>query len=71
MKKHLKCAFCDSIAQLRYEHNFIPFRKHEFRVLTAYYKCPVCKMEFTTNEADDFTINEVYKSYRDNVHKSS
>ncbi len=67
MEKSIKCAFCDGSATLHYEHKNMPFRKHEFKVFAAYYKCPVCNMEFTTTEADEFTLSQVYNLYREKL----
>lgn len=67
MKKSVECAFCDGLATLLYEQKNIPFRKHEFKVFAAYYKCQNCNIEFTTTEADEFTLSQVYNLYREKL----
>ncbi|MBS3944388.1 MAG: DUF4065 domain-containing protein [Melioribacter sp.] len=61
----MKCAFCNGDANLHVEKTIIKYRKEDFNIHKLFYKCEMCKEQFTTNELDDVNINQVYNQYRE------
>lgn len=61
----MKCPFCESEAEYKIELVKITFRKEDFNIHKLFYKCEMCKEQFTTNELDDVNINQVYNQYRE------
>ena len=65
MKKKIECQICDGKALLHFEKRIRTFRKQEYTVYEAFYKCDSCKEDFTTIESDEVTINHIYNQYRE------
>lgn len=64
MKEIIDCAYCSGKAKLHRVEKAIEYKKEEFSVIQHYYKCNKCSEEFTTDEIDSITINQVYDQYR-------
>ncbi len=65
MKKNMECAYCDGIAELKTEKKEIEFRKEKFAIHQLFYRCLKCGEEFTTNEVDLLTTEQIYNQYRE------
>ncbi|HZV69295.1 MAG TPA: type II TA system antitoxin MqsA family protein [Saprospiraceae bacterium] len=65
MKKIIECPYCVGHAQLNMNPKEIIFKKENFHVQQHYYKCDICKEEFTTTEADTISMVQVYNQYRE------
>lgn len=65
MKNLINCACCDGTAKLNYEKKESEYRKEKFEYKLFYYQCPDCSEDFTTDEVDAVSINQVYNQYRE------
>jgi putative zinc finger/helix-turn-helix YgiT family protein len=65
MKEKVDCSYCDGTAELRTEKKEIEFRKERFTIHQLFYRCPKCGEEFTTNEVDFLTTEQIYNQYRE------
>lgn len=66
MKKKIDSPFADCKAVLNVAPQKMSFRKEEFDVYDYYYVCDETKKEFTTAEATDLTLKQLYNQYREN-----
>ena len=64
MKKSEECPFCDGTAHLDWNKKEVHFRKEAFFVQQFYYKCNLCKAEYTTNDTDNASMLQVHNQYR-------
>ncbi len=60
MKSKIECPYCDGIAVLNSESREITYKEKLFAVKSYYYKCEVCREEFTTTETDSLTMMQVF-----------
>ena len=65
MKNIIESPFSDGKAALNIVSKKMTFRKEEFDVYDYYYICEVTKKEFTTNEATELTLKQLYNQYRE------
>ena len=65
MKKFIESPFADGKAALHIAPKKMTFRKKEFDVYDYYYICEVTKKEFSTNEASELTLKQLYNQYRE------
>jgi len=65
MKKIIDSPFTDGKAALQLKPKKMTFRKEEFDVYDYYYVCEKTKKEFSTDEAGDVTLNQLYNQYRE------
>lgn len=65
MKKIIASPFADAKATLQIKPKKMNFRKEEFDVYDYYYVCNKTKKEFSTDEAGDVTLNQLYNQYRE------
>lgn len=65
MRKFIESPFADGKAALRITSKKMTFRKEEFDVFDYFYVCEVTKKEFTTNEATELTLKQLYNQYRE------
>lgn len=65
MRKSVNCAYCKGTAELKHENKETIYRKESFKFNQFYYKCNSCKDEFTTNDIDDISVNQIYNQYRE------
>lgn len=64
LKKEIESPFVEGAkAHLRWEEKQHFFRKEPFVINEAYYKCEKTFQEFTTNELDEYSINQVFNQY--------
>lgn len=65
MKKIIGSPFAECNAVLHVTPKKMSFRKEEFDVYDYYYVCDETKKEFTTAEATDLTLKQLYNQYRE------
>ena len=65
MRQKIDCAYCDGQAQLQRKERDLNFRKEVFKVVEHFYKCNICKEEFTTTETDTVTLLQAHNQYRE------
>jgi DNA-binding transcriptional regulator YiaG len=65
MKKIIESPFADAKAMLQIKPNKMIFRKEEFDVYDYYYICQKTEKEFSTDEAGDVTLKQLYNQYRE------
>lgn len=65
MKREIESPYGNGKALLKYEITKEVFRKEEFRIRKFYYKCQISGQEFTTTEAGDLNITQLYNLYRE------
>ena len=65
MKKIIESPFADCNASLHIKPVKMTFRKEEFDVYDYYYVCDKTKKEFSTEEAGDIALNQLYNQYRE------
>ncbi len=65
MKKTIESPFANCNAVLHVTPKKMSFRKEEFDVYDYYYVCDETKKEFTTADATDLTLKQLYNQYRE------
>lgn len=65
MKKVIECPYCDGQAKLDRQAKELTYRKDLFKVVEHFYKCDLCKEEFTTTETDTVTLLQAHNQYRE------
>lgn len=65
MKKTIESPFADCNAVLHVTPKKMSFRREEFDVYDYYYVCDETKKEFTTAEATDLTLKQLYNQFRE------
>ena len=65
MNRIIDCPMCDGKAELNFELKIRKFRKEEFKLYEAFYKCNTCNEDFTNTEIDEFNVSQVYNQYRE------
>jgi DNA-binding transcriptional regulator YiaG len=65
MKTKIESPFAGCNALLHITPKKMLFRKDEFEVYDYYYICEKTKKEFTTTEATDITLKQLYNQYRE------
>lgn len=63
LPNEMDCGFCVYIAKLEERKTSVTYKGIELEVTTYFYKCPECGEEFTTNEADELSLNNVHIAY--------
>lgn len=70
MEQTRDCACCGGEAELDTEEREMGYRKEKFVIQFLFYKCEKCGEQFTTNETDSLSVEQVYSQYREN-HKTN
>lgn len=65
MKKIIESPYANGKAELKYEISNETFRKEIFKVRKYFYKCKKTGKEFTTSEAGDLNIIQLFNMYRE------
>jgi transcriptional regulator with XRE-family HTH domain len=65
MKKIIDSPYANGKAELMYETSNETFRKEVFKVRKYFYKCKKTGKEFTTSEAGDLNIIQIFNMYRE------
>ena len=61
LKQEIECPFHEEKAKAALSTDTTTLKYHgvNYDVISYFYKCPVCKAEFTTNESDDETLKQI------------
>jgi len=65
MKKIIESPFADCGATVHKKQSKMTFRNKEFEVTDYYYVCDETKREFSTEEAGDITLKQLYNQFVD------
>lgn len=65
MKEVIESPFCDGTAHLKSELSTVEYRKEQYSYTRYYYVCDGTGIEFTDNDADRASIEQVYSQYRE------
>lgn len=64
--EEIDCPYCEKeISYLKGEEGTIKYRDKSFEIIYYFYKCNICKQEFTTTESDNKTLNQIPNYGRD------
>lgn len=60
MKNSIECPFCPYKAIRLTKKTEVTYKEKIYLIDRNYYHCLSCKQKFTTNEMDEFDLNQLY-----------
>ena len=68
MKFRTECPFCEGHANLEREQKMLTYKGESFKIMQHFYRCELCKEEFTTDVVDELSLRQAWYQYRAKHH---